>query len=149
MNKLDLSISQKDQSLKESMQSRQAGSSYYKNDFVAGAARGADNLQATGYAFAQIASQLVGSDAAEAWAKRGIKEQLRQAAMNPAKIQSYKDMEDFGDFGSYVLDTLGEQVPNAIMMATGAGGAAAAAAVSARSPRRLSGRPPTTHGRPR
>ena len=92
-----------------------------RGEFTAGIARGIDNTQATGYGFIQTMGDLFGSDTISEWAKDGVEEQLRQAAQNPAKVSSYRDIESFSDLGDYAASALGEQVPNLLAIGGGAG----------------------------
>lgn len=98
------------------------------SEFDKGLYRGTDNNQAAGYGFIQALSQLVGSEAAEEWAKDGIEKNLKEAALNPARISSYKDIETFADFGDYAVSALGEQAFDFATTAAGGFGSIAAKA---------------------
>ncbi|AEA99045.1 hypothetical protein [Alteromonas mediterranea] len=98
------------------------------SEFMKGVYRGTDNNQAAGYGFIQALSQLVGAEAAEEWAKDGIEKNLKDAALNPARISSYKDIETFADFGDYAASALGEQTYDFATTAIGGFGSIAAKA---------------------
>lgn len=84
-------------------------------------ARGADNLQATVFAAGNAVGELVG---VEGVGEDGLRRNLMEAAANPAEIGEFDNVEGLADFGTYMAEALGEQVPNLIGMAIGAGAVA-------------------------
>lgn len=91
-----------------------AGVAYRQPD-SSSVARGVDNLQASLYAFANIAGQglnnLTGIDALEKWGEEGILRNLDEAAMNPPTIREWDDVESLSDFFTYFAEAVGEQLP--------------------------------------
>lgn len=93
----------------------------------AGVARGIDNLQATLYGATNAFGEMTGIDLIAEWGEEGVIDNMKEAAMNPAEIKSWDDVDSLASFGTYVVETLGEQAPNLLAMATGAGVGAVAA----------------------
>ena len=83
--------------------------------------RGTDNMQASFYAVANALGELTGVDTIEQWGDEGARRNLLEAATNPAEIAEFDDVDSLAEFGTYVLEALGEQVPNLAGMVTGAG----------------------------
>jgi hypothetical protein len=88
--------------------------------------RGIDTTQAMGSSAVNALGNLIGSDTLEAWGEEGLKQNLIEAALNPAEIQSYEDIEDFNDAFTYAVEALGEQGAN-LLTTLGIGGAGAGA----------------------
>lgn len=87
-------------------------------------ARGVDNMQASLYAAANAFGELTGIDVIAEWGEDGTIRNMKEAAMNPAEVKSWDEVDSLASFGTYVIETLGEQAPNLISMASGAGAAA-------------------------
>jgi endonuclease YncB( thermonuclease family)/predicted HD phosphohydrolase len=103
-----------------------SGNSRY-NAFTAGGARGGDMTQGLLYSAANAFGELTGVDAVAKWGEDGFKQQMIEASANPPQIEKFDDVESLADFGTYVAEALGEQLPNLALMATGAGAGAVAA----------------------
>ena len=79
--------------------------------FKASMARGTDYSQATLYAATKALGDVTGFDVAERWGQEGLERNLIEAAENPPRIERFDDIEDLADFGTYVIEAVGEQVP--------------------------------------
>ncbi|CAM3844709.1 NADAR family protein [Parendozoicomonas haliclonae] len=73
--------------------------------------RGTDNMQAGLYGFANIMGNIFGSEDMESWSRRGIHRNITEAARNPATFNSFDDVDNWAEFGNYVIEALGENVP--------------------------------------
>lgn len=102
------------------------------NTFGAAANRGADQTQGLLYSAANAFGEATGVDAIAKWGEAGFKQQMLEAAANPPKLESFDDVKSLSDFGTYVVEALGEQLPNIALMATGAGVGAGTAGLMAR-----------------
>lgn len=95
--------------------------------------RGINNTRATLFGFVNAVGQVTNSDLLAKYGEQGIIDNVRRAMSTPAKIQSYDDINSLSDFGTYILETFGEQAPqlglDLASFATGGvvGGAASAA----------------------
>lgn len=92
--------------------------------------RGVDSLQASLYGFASALGGATGVDILEEWGAEGAERNLREIAENPAEVHSWDDVDSLADFGTYWMETLGEQAPQLLMdaglaLATGGAGAIA------------------------
>ena len=81
--------------------------------------RGTDNLQASLYGAADALGRLTGVDALATWGEEGVRRNLAEAALRPAQVESWDDVDSLGALGTKVLEALGENVPNLALMATG------------------------------
>ena len=81
--------------------------------------RGMDTTQASLYAFAGGAGRLTGVDAIKEWGEEGAQRNLYEAAMNPAEIESIDDVDSLSKLGTYILEAVGENIPNLALMAGG------------------------------
>lgn len=88
-------------------------------------ARGADQVQQLGYSASNVAAMalgdLVGTETLDTWGEEGLRRNMVEAAMNPAKIESWDNVEDLNTFFTYAVEALGEQAPNIATM-IGSGG---------------------------
>ncbi len=89
--------------------------------------RGIDEMQATLYAGANAFGEATGFDAVAEWGEEGLLRNMYEAAINPAEVGSYENIEDLSSFGTWVLEVLGEQIPNIAMLLTGFGSGATVA----------------------
>ena len=92
--------------------------------FTRAMGRGKDQLDATVYAAgnasAKLVGDIIGTETLDDWGMEGLRKNLIEAAMNPADISSWDDVKDMDSFLTYVVEALGEQVPNmAAMLGTG------------------------------
>jgi hypothetical protein len=84
--------------------------------------RGTDTMQATMYGALNAIGALTGLDGLEQIGEEGVRRNLAEAALNPAQVESWDDAtESFGAFGTKVLETVGEQIPNLAVMIAGGG----------------------------
>ena len=74
-------------------------------------ARGTDNLQASLYGFANALGGLTGFDALASWGEEGMLRNLEEAALNPATIRTWDDVDSLSEFGTYFLESVAEQLP--------------------------------------
>jgi len=91
--------------------------------FTNALARGVDSTQAGLFAFAKTLSDAVGVDVASKWAQKGIDANVQEIMANPPELRSWDDVDGFADFGTYVLEALGEQAPQLALQFAGASGA--------------------------
>lgn len=99
--------------------------------FSSSFARGTDQFQANLYSAAETIGELTGFDPLQAWGEEGVVRNLAEAAENPREIEQYDDIESLADFGTYVVQVLGEQLPQVLPEAVLAAGAVAAGPISA------------------
>jgi len=97
--------------------------------------RGVDNVQQLGYSAANVGAMalgdLFGTEILDSWGEEGLKRNMIEAAMNPAEVQTWDDVDSLSTGFTYVLEALGEQLPNiATLVGTGGVGAAAKFGVS-------------------
>lgn len=95
--------------------------------------RGTDTLQMLGFSAGNVAAQFIGdalgTETLDDWGIEGLKRNMIEASLNPAQIEKWDDVESLGTLATYVVEALGEQVPNlASLIGTGGVGAAAARA---------------------
>lgn len=105
------------------------------NAFTKGVKRGVDNVQQIGYSASNVAAMAVGdlfgTEVLDSWGEEGLKRNLVEAAMNPAEVQTWDDVDGLSTGLSYVMATLGEQLPNlATLIGTGGIGVGVKAGVS-------------------
>jgi len=111
------------------------------NTFTNAFARGTDNLQASLYAASNIIGELTGFDSLASWGEEGMLRNLDEAALNPAEIHSWDDVESLSDFGTYWLETLGEQAPQLLGdLAAGVAGGGIGGIVARRSAMTIAGK---------
>lgn len=80
--------------------------------------RGTDNMQANLYSAVDAVGEFVGSDAISDFGEEGARRNHEEAAQNPARVKSYKDIDSVSDAVDYAVEAVGENLPN---MATVAG----------------------------
>lgn len=94
-------------------------------------ARGGNNMQAGLHAFGKTLGDVAGVDLISEWGEEGIARNLREAAVNPAKIQDFDDIDSLDKLWTFTVESLGEQLPqlvgDGLMALTGAGAGAAVA----------------------
>jgi len=93
--------------------------------FANSIARGAKQTKAMAYGFANAVSELVGADAVAEWSEDGIANALAEADLSPPRIHSWDDVDNLAEFGTFVIEKIGEQVPQLAMdaaMFIGGGG---------------------------
>lgn len=104
-----------------------------KSEFGKGLSAGVDSLQGLGYGALGFIGDVVGSESLRNFGAQGMQRNAAEAAVNAPKIQSYKDVHDFGDFGNYLAYNTGQILPSVAEslgaaalggMATGGPGAA-------------------------
>jgi len=93
-------------------------------------ARGVDNMQGTFYGFADALGQVAGVDVLSEWGQEGVAANVIEAMRNPAKVESYEDIDGLADAGIYALEAVGEFAPQMLTdvaagIATGGGTVAA------------------------
>ena len=84
--------------------------------FVNAMARGVDSAQMAGYGFVKAVGDYQGEDWISRWAKKGIDRNLQEILSNPAKVHSWDDVDSLADFGTYFIETIGEQVPQLLFL---------------------------------
>ena len=97
------------------------------NAFTASVKRGTDNMQAMLYASVNAIGEITGMDFMAEWGEEGVRANFLEAAMNPARVEKFDDIDSLSKLGTYVIEAIGENVPNMALMATGAGAAAVGA----------------------
>ena len=96
--------------------------------FSTSVSRGWHQLYGMGYGAAGLAADAVGFQAGKDWAFENYQRQNKLAARYPRAVESMYDINSVGDFGNWVVDVVGEQVP----MLIGSLGASAVGGVAAR-----------------
>ena len=100
-----------------------SGGRYFRNALN----RGWDQGVAMNYAAAEVLGELTGTEWLERWGHEGIIEKFKEVAENPPQVKDYTEAE--GQVGKYVLEALGEELPQLAMdfgaLVTGGFGAAA------------------------
>lgn len=97
---------------------------YARGTFSRATSRGLDNTQGLLYAAANAFGEFTGVDVIAEWGEEGMVRNMHEAALSPAEIGEFDNVESLADFGTYVLEAIGEQIPNIALTATGAGAAA-------------------------
>jgi len=90
--------------------------------FASAFSRGVDSAQASAYAFAKTLGEAVGIDVVSKWADKGIESNIQEIMANPPEIRDWDDVDGFADFGTYVVEALGEQLPQLALQFAGAKG---------------------------
>ena len=98
--------------------------SYARGTFTRAAARGVDTTQGLLYAASNAIGEFTGADVISEWGEEGMIRNMHEAALSPAEIGEFDNVESLADFGTYVLEAIGEQIPNIALTATGAGSSA-------------------------
>lgn len=110
---------------------------YYRTgDFKKAIVRGTDQSQMMLYAAADAVGQTLGIDAMREWARSGIEDNARDIGENPARVGTLDNIDDFGDFGTYFVEAIGEQIPQLGIDVLGAVGGAGIGGVGAALARR-------------
>lgn len=60
------------------------------------------------FGFAKNVGDQIGFDALSEFGAKGVERNLLEAAENPAEIESYEDIDSLADFGTFVLEAVGE-----------------------------------------
>lgn len=93
--------------------------------FKAAIARGTDQFQGSLYKAAEWLGDVTGSERLAEWGEEGFLHNMQEAALNPARIRSYDDVDSLYEGWLYFVETLGEQAPQLLvdagLAATGAG----------------------------
>ena len=112
---------------------------YYNTNGTMGSSmrRGADNMQAGLYGFANAIGSATGFDAMTEWGEDGVYRNLMEAARNPATIPHYEDIDSWADFGTFLLESVGENLPQlgvdaAALVLGGVTGGASLGSIAAR-----------------
>lgn len=97
--------------------------------------RGVDQVQQLGYSALNVGAMalgdLFGTEVLDSWGEEGLRRNMIEAAMNPAEVQTWDDVENLSTGFTYVLEALGEQLPNiATLVGTGGAGALVKGGVS-------------------
>ena len=100
---------------------------FARGTFTKAVSRGVDTTQSLLYAASNAIGEATGIDTMAEWGEEGMVKNMHEAALNPAEIGKFDNVEGLADFGTYVLEAIGEQVPNIALTATGAGTGAVAA----------------------
>ena len=96
--------------------------------------RGVDNTQGLLFAATNALGELTGLEGVAEWGDEGAERNMVEAALSPAEIGEFDNVKGLADFGTYVVEAIGEQLPNIALTATGAGlGAVAARAAIGKS----------------
>lgn len=104
------------------------------NAFVDAIQRGIDNTQGSFYATANAMGSVFGVDMIAEFGEEGFRQNMLEASRNPARLDSFDDVDGLAAFGTYVAEGIGENLFNMATMATGAGiGAQTAKAMIAKS----------------
>lgn len=102
-----------------------------KSTFAQSLARGSNNLEASLYGFGKALGDLTGIDYLSERGLEGMERNIREAMINPAQISSVDDVDSLDDAWTFVVESLGEQLPQllgdaaAAVLGAGAGGIAA------------------------
>lgn len=95
--------------------------------------RGMANLQAAVGGAAQFVGERFGVDTTKEWGRKQIARAVVTGALNPAAVESFEDAETLSEYGTWALETLGENVANVASIAlggvAGAGGRLALAGI--------------------
>jgi len=83
--------------------------------------RGTDNMQGSLYAAGNAIGSLTGFDGLAEFGEEGFRQNMAEAAMNPAKIESFDDIDSLASLGTYIAEAVGENVMNMALMASGGG----------------------------
>lgn len=97
--------------------------------------RGTDSSQMMLYGAADAIGQQFGLPELQQWATQGIERNQQEIAENPPEIMDFDEVHGIGDFGTYALEAIGEQLPNFgidAVAALGTGGIAAVGGALAR-----------------
>ena len=81
-----------------------AGESPRGSTFGNAVSRGTDSLQASLYGAADALGRLTGVDALATWGEEGVKRNLAEAALRPAKVESWDDVDSLGALGTKMGD---------------------------------------------
>jgi hypothetical protein len=74
----------------------------------AGVLRDIDQTQGSLWAAGGLVANAVGADGARDYMFGKYQENMKEAQANPAEIGTYKNVDSWGDAGTYALETLGE-----------------------------------------
>lgn len=80
----------------------------------------------------EVLGRTLGIEALQEFGEEGIREAYIQSILNPAEIASIDEIDDLADFGTFVIEQVGQQIPNLAFMAAsyGVGGLAARGAAA-------------------
>ena len=112
-------------------------------EFERAMARGGDTLQqlifSAGNVGASFIGDMIGTEALDEWGLEGLEHNVIEAALNPATVESWDDVESLSTLTDYIVEAFGEQVPNLLSLigTGGVGGLAAKQAVKAGVGKRL------------
>lgn len=73
--------------------------------------RGVDNMQSTFYGFADALGSAAGIDLLSEWGQDGVAVNVVEAMRNPARVESWEDIDGFADAMTYALEAVGEFAP--------------------------------------
>jgi hypothetical protein len=94
-------------------------------------ARGGNNLEASLHGFAKTIGDVTGIDAITQYGIEGIERNLKEALTTPAKITKIDDVDSLDDAWTFVVEAIGEQIPQlagdaaAALLGGGVGGVVA------------------------
>ena len=90
-----------------------AGPRLYNADdtFATSIARGGKNLKAMSYGFLNAVAGFTNLEGMEKWSEDGMEQALSEAFLNPPEIRAWDDVHTLGNFGTFVVEKIGEQVP--------------------------------------
>jgi hypothetical protein len=83
--------------------------------------RGVDQTKGLAGAGLEVLGQLTGWEGGEKMGREIADAAEREQRANPAEVPTWEDVHSIGDFGTYALEKVGEQVANLALMAAGGG----------------------------
>ena len=107
-----------------------------ENPFFPAVRRGTDQLHAMSYGALNALGGVLGNDWMERVGAEGVARNLKAAARNPAKIEAWDDVDSMDKFMTFVVEALGEQLPQlagdaaAALLGGGVGGVMARRSVA-------------------
>lgn len=83
--------------------------------------RGFSNTKASFGASSEWLGARIGAETLEDWGEDYASRMMVEAALNPAELHSYEDIDSLGDVGTYIQEKVGENVSILASLAAGAG----------------------------
>lgn len=90
-------------------------------EFYKGVHRGVAETEASGYGAVAAAGSLTGADSVKTWGLEHAHTKMIDAALHPAKIETWDDVHSLANFFDYFKSTVGESLPAIATFAAGAG----------------------------
>lgn len=77
--------------------------------------RGVDNTQSMLYGFAEALGSAAGVDVLADWGREGVARNVVEAMRNPARVETYEDIDGYTDAMIYGLEAVGEFAPQLLV----------------------------------